>query len=122
MKVLYKKILLLVFGLLALSGLAVVVWQKDAFFSSKILVPNSSGDVVLSVVSNIEKSGLTLGGIPTVLGDSIQASISGVQVFFAVDKDISSQVRALQLVLGKLTINKLPKEIDLRYNKVIIRN
>lgn len=121
MKTLYKKIIILTFGLFLVVLVAVGIWQKDVFFVSKTLAPISSGDIVQSVITNIEKSGLTLLGIPVVLGDSIKASVSGVQVVFGIDKDISIQVRALQLVLGKLTINRLPKEIDLRFNKAIIR-
>lgn len=121
MKISYKKILILILGLFFIILMAVGIWQKDKIFPSNILAPTSSGDIVQSVTSNIEKTGLTLVEIPVVLGDSIQASISGIRVIFGVEKDIPSQVRALQVVLGKLTINKLPKEIDLRYNKVIIK-
>lgn len=70
----------------------------------------------------LAKKGISLTGTPIVLGKTIQASISGVTVFFSSEKEIASQVAALQLVLGRLRIDeKIPKEIDLRFNNVVVR-
>ena len=41
---------------------------------------------------------------------------------FSQENDLSTQVRALQLILNQTKIDKnLPKEIDLRFSKVVLR-
>lgn len=98
-----------------------MIVKKDRFFPPKIQSPVSSGEVIPVLSTSLEKAGLSISGQPVILGDSITASISGVRVIFGIDKDLSFQVRALQLVLGRITIDKRPAEIDLRFSKVVIK-
>lgn len=121
MKVLFHRILLAAFivGLLILAG--VFSFQKEKIFPSPIKAPLTSGEIIPSLTGVLEKSGLAVFGQPVVLGDSIIASVSGIRVIFTADRDFFPQVRALQLILGRLTIDKMPKEIDLRFDKVVIR-
>lgn len=121
MRALVNKILIaaVVLGLLAL--VVVFFWQKEKIFPLQLKTPLSAGEIAPNLAGVLEKAGLAVSESPVVLGDRVIASVSGIRVVFAKDKDFSSQVRALQLVLGRLTIDKVPKEIDLRFNKVIIR-
>lgn len=112
----------LLFGILICLFTAVVVfWQKDKLFSSGIKIPFVNREPVTVLAENLEKAGLILSTAPIISLDTIEASISGVRVFFDANKDFSSQVRALQLVLSRRTIEKIPTEIDLRFNNVVIR-
>jgi len=70
----------------------------------------------------LEKNGIGISGLPIVTNNNIMASVSGILVTFSADKDLVVQVRALQLVLPRLKMEGKPvKEIDLRFNKVIIK-
>lgn len=121
MRVLFNRILLMVLISSPFILAAVIVGQKEKIFPSPVKVPVSAGAIVPNLTSILERSGLAVSGQPVVLGDSVIASISGARVIFASDKDFFPQVRALQLILGRLTIDKIPKEIDLRFGKVVIR-
>lgn len=55
-------------------------------------------------------------------GDTVTASIAGYTVKFSRNKDFLSQVKTLQLVLGKIKIEgRIPREIDLRFTKIVLR-
>lgn len=70
----------------------------------------------------LEKNGIGISGLPTVINNNIMASVSGILVTFSLDKNLEVQVRALQLVLPRLKMEGKPvKEVDLRFNKVIIK-
>lgn len=120
MKLIFNRIFV-VLTLVILSAVVVGWWQKERFFPPPFKTPVSAGEIVPELVQKLEKAGLSISEQPIVLGDSMIASVSGVKVLLDRNKDLSSQVRALQLVLGRLTIDKLPKEIDLRFSKVIIK-
>jgi len=119
-----KKILIFVsvvsFGLLVLF--AVKMFQK---MGQRQVVPQvtSTDSVLLSRA--FEESGLTLENEAVLMENSLVATVSGISVVFDVKKDFGTQVRALQLVLGRLTMNgenkEKIKEIDLRFSKVIVR-
>lgn len=121
MKILFNRIVLsvVVLGLISLAVLG--YWQKEKIFPSPFKVPLFAGAVIPELTGVLEKTGLAVSGQPVILGDSVIASISGIRVMFGTDKDFSTQVRALQLILGRLTIDKLPKEIDLRFSKAVLK-
>lgn len=121
MRILFNKTLLLAMVLTLLSLAAMAYWQREKFFPPLLKTPISAGDIVPNLAGILEKTGLTISGQPAVLRDTVVASVSGIRVIFGTDREFPSQVRALQLVLGRLTINKLPKEIDLRFSKVVIK-
>ena len=109
-------------GLLTLvASISILFWQKENIFSSGIKIPLISREPTIVLAENLEKVGLSFSGTPIVSLNSLEASISGVLVFLDTNKDISFQVRALQLVLSRRTIDKIPKEVDLRFNNVVVR-
>lgn len=116
-----KKILLIVL-IIIFGTVSVIVWQKDKIFSSGLKVSLGSREPATVLTETLEKAGLQLQSPPTISSNTIQASISGVTVFFAVDKNLTTQVRALQLLLSRHTIgDKVAREIDLRFNQVVVK-
>ncbi|KKU91348.1 MAG: hypothetical protein UY21_C0010G0003 [Microgenomates group bacterium GW2011_GWA1_48_10] len=88
--------------------------------SLRLPIANSSATTELSQI--LREQNLAISSPLTLTGTTATAFISGLTVFFSLDKDINTQVRTLQLVLGRTKIEaRAPKEIDLRYNKVVIR-
>ncbi len=120
-----KRVLILFFiTLIALGGLA--LWQKgkirQRFWPVKAVSPISQPSSVYDLMTLLGKSGLRISQTPVIVDGTIQASVSGVSVLFAPDKDLAVQVRSLQLVLPRLTMEgKKVLEIDLRFNKVVVR-
>jgi len=113
------KKLLLVLLLLFIVCLGIVYVLRQ---SSKILTPLSQSSPVYDLVAILEKNQIYLTIPPIMNGGAIQASISGIVVSFSPDKDFSQQIRALQLVLPKVKMDtKRVSEIDLRFNKVVIK-
>ena len=98
-----------------------ILWQKDRLFGQKIADPLIGRDPSVVLGENLEKAGLSAGHLAVLDKSTIEASVSGVKVFFSPEKDFSEQVRALQLALSRRTIDKVVKEVDLRYNNVVIR-
>lgn len=101
-------------------------WQKEGikkFLASvEIVAPVVQQPPFYNLVDALEKEGLELSSLPVLENDTIYASISGIAVLFDVAKSFHYQARSLQLVLGKIKMeDKNIKEIDLRFNKVIIR-
>lgn len=87
-----------------------------------ILWPLTKTPPAYELAALLEKNGITLPASPALLNGTIQATISGILVIFSPDKDLGTQVRALQLVLPRLKIEGRPaKEIDLRFTKVVVR-
>lgn len=121
MRILFNRIVLSVVVLSLISLVVVGYWQKEKIFPSPFKAPLFAGAVIPELTGVLEKTGLAVSGSPVILGDSVIASVSGIRILFGADKDFSTQVRALQLILGRLTIDKLPKEIDLRFSKVVIK-
>ena len=119
-----KLILLVIIILLAAGG--VVFWQREKirerFWPEKPLAPISQPSSIYDLVTLLDKSGLKAAEIPIIIDGTIQASVSGIKVFFATDKDLGLQVRSLQLVLPRLTMEgRKVSEIDLRFSKVVVR-
>ncbi len=110
--------------IVALLLTGVLVTSK-LFFPPSLVVPISGPSVVATLGATLEKEHLFPSGPFILQGDTIEATISGVRVLLSKEKDFFSQARALQLVLSQLTMNANSnitiKEIDLRFNKVIIR-
>lgn len=119
-----KRLFVLLIFLGTIAGL--VYWQKEKIGEflrpEKVVPPVFQQPVVYDLTALLEKNGLTTSSSPIFVNGTIQASISGVTVIFSPDKDLFSQVRSLQLVLGKLKMEARPiSEIDLRFNKVVVR-
>jgi len=89
---------------------------------AKTVNPIYKQSAIYDLVTILEKNGYFVSPPPIFVNDSIQASISGITAVFSPEKDLFSQVRSLQLVLGRLKMEeKNAKEIDLRFNKVVVR-
>lgn len=117
---------ILLFLVVFLGMVAVGYWQKEKIMillrPASIQTPIFKQPEVYPLVELLEKNSLVLEAAPVSFSDAIVASVAGVSVFFSPQKDLASQVRALQLVLPKLTMEgKKIKEIDLRFSKVVIR-
>ncbi len=114
---------IILFLALAVAILALFSWRRfPAPEGTDILTPYSRPDQSLELTKQLTDSGLNLGAAPVILGDSIEASVSGYTVLFDANGDFKGQIRALQLVLSRLKMDSKTKtEIDLRFNKVIIR-
>ncbi|MDO8515205.1 MAG: hypothetical protein Q7S14_01770 [bacterium] len=61
------------------------------------------------------------GIVPVEYSDKLVATVSGVTVIFPKTKEYDNLVRALQTVLNRATMEKKPVEIDLRFDKPILR-
>lgn len=63
-----------------------------------------------------------LNGVVTVeYSDRLIASVSGITVIFPKSDNYDNLVRALQMVLNRATMENKPVEIDLRFNKPVLR-
>lgn len=119
-----KLVLVTLLTLILVTTITTVVFMRFrvANQSGQIKTPFTRPDQTHELIDQLEKSGVNIETAPLVLGDTIEASISGFRVLFAGESDLPTQVRALQLVLPRLKMDgKTVKEIDLRFNKVIIR-
>lgn len=88
----------------------------------KTLSPIFAPDSIFSLTSDLEEAGINLDSPPTVSGDTITASISGVLVLFEQGGNFATQIKTLQLVLPRLKMeSRKITEIDLRFSKVVIR-
>lgn len=120
-----KKVVFL--SLMVLASIAIIgYWQKEKImallYPAGVQTPMFSQPADYLIVELLEKNGLVVETAPVFLSDAIIASVAGVSVFFSPEKEPGAQVRALQLVLPKLTMeDRKVKEIDLRFNKVVIR-
>lgn len=113
--------LIFVFSLLALI-LIVSCYFYLSTRKSQIYLPIFHRSPSSELSTLLAEKLLNLESAPIVSSDRIEASISGTIVYFSKDKDLKTQVRALQLVLPRLKMNDRPvKVIDLRFEKVVIR-
>lgn len=61
------------------------------------------------------------GVVPVEYSDRLIASVSGITVIFPKSDNYDNLVRALQMVLNRATMENKPVEIDLRFNKPVLR-
>lgn len=117
-----KRTLLILVLMLVLTLLVGLGFWRRLWLEEKFLEPYSQLPKAYELVGLLEKDGFFVSSPPQIMGNTIQASFSGVIVLFSAEKDLSSQVRSLQLVLPKSKMGaKQAKEIDLRFSKVVIR-
>ncbi len=120
-----KRIFSLIILILIILGVF-VIWQKERilgyFHPTVILMPYYKQPDVYDLLVMLEKNGIDVVSPPIVIDKTIQATISGVTIYFATDKDFFTQVRSLQLVLPKAKMDgKNITTIDLRFSKVVLR-
>lgn len=85
------------------------------------LTPVYKKEAVLGLLEALSNQGIGVSGLPVMREKVIEASIAGKRVVFSDDGDIKSQVRALQLILPRLKMDARVSEVDLRFNKVVLR-
>lgn len=88
---------------------------------AQVLRPSYATPETQQLGKILQSSSLSFEDPPRAYNDRIEASISGILVYFSKDKDLKTQVRALQLVLPRLKMDVRPaKFIDVRFDKVVI--
>ncbi|MCL4397591.1 hypothetical protein M1403_01035 [Patescibacteria group bacterium] len=122
---LVKRIISIAVVVLVLVGL-VAFWQRQRirnyFYPPAAVSPISQEPTAYDLLSLLTKNNLTVSGTPVIVDGTMEATVSGVLALFSLDKDLALQVRSLQLVLPRLTMeDKQVKEIDLRFDKVVLR-
>ncbi len=119
-----KRIKILSF-ILALVGVLVFVGSLLFFQKSKklpVVTPVNSSPKTLELASELSKNNFSLESVPIENKNSIIASVSGLKVIFSRQKSLKTQVKALQLTLPGLKMESvIPREIDLRFDKVVLR-
>ncbi len=107
-------VLVIIVGVLLIYHL----WPRTEQFLQPLFSPPPEKELMAALQSQNLSIELPL----TVSGNSIAASISGTTVLFSQRKDFRIQARALQLVLMRIKMDtKAPREIDLRFDKVVLR-
>lgn len=104
-----RKVALLVLLLVLIFGF-VVVRQEH-----KLLSPVSGGVYLTALSKALD------GVMPIEFSDRLVATVSGVTVIFPKTDKYDDLVRALQTVLNRATMEKRPVEIDLRFDKPVMR-
>lgn len=67
-----------------------------------------------------KKNGLTVSHLQ-ISGDEVVAEVSGTEIRLNLDDQIEKQVVSLQLILSRAKIeNKLPKKVDLRFDRPVV--
>ncbi len=113
---------LLLLPLALIPALALVFVLASSRSSLPQRKPYASDSPLVSLRTLAKSENLPLEGSPIQEGTTITASISGVRVLFSSERSLATQAKALQLVLGKIKMEgKLPLEIDLRFNKVVLK-
>lgn len=114
-----KIILFLILSLLIAAG--ILIWNVR-FDKQTLFIPYFSPPPEKQLVNELTKNNININSLPAVSGNTLTSSISGTTVIFTSSKDFGPQIRALQLVLGGIKMEgKIPKEIDLRFDKVVLR-
>ncbi|MBI4099465.1 hypothetical protein HY440_00505 [Candidatus Microgenomates bacterium] len=116
-------IYLALFGLMAVSAAGIFWWyHRNAVLAKNVVAPFSSPDTVVSLSTQLGNVGIALEAPPTIVGDTITASISGAQVLFDASSSLDIQIRTLQLVLPRFKMEtKKFTVVDLRFSKVVFR-
>lgn len=92
------------------------------FVKTTFLSPFSGTDLPSDLAVRMARVNISPDSLPLEAQDYLIASSSGILIYFPKDKDLSLTVKALQLVWQRVTMEqKRPKEIDLRFNKPVLR-
>ncbi|MEK7565609.1 MAG: hypothetical protein AAB506_01015 [Patescibacteria group bacterium] len=118
-----KKKFLVISGIVFLISIIFLVYLFLSHFRPpNLLRPIVGENYKVRLVQELSSKKIELHTLPDESDDALIASISGILVYFSKNKDLSVQATALQMILGKTTIdNRIPKEIDLRFSKPILR-
>ncbi len=96
------------------------LWLR--FLRPKLIIPIQKPSAEQVLIENLTSAGLPFETPFLIQDKTITASVSGATIFFSSTKDLSIQVRSLQLLLPEVTMGKEKVSvIDLRFNKAVMR-
>lgn len=105
-------------GILFVGGTAFYLRYTD--FS--VAIPIAKESKTIELTKELAKANFRIEASPFEQNGIITASISGSVVLFSSSKDLKAQIKALQLLISRLKMEPVkPKEIDLRFEKIIVR-
>lgn len=111
-------LLVVCLGVLLAGGTAFYLQRTD--FS--VLTPIAKESKITELTKELAKANFRIEASPFEQNGVITASVSGSVVLFSSSKDLKAQIRALQLLLSRLKMEPVkPKEIDLRFEKIVVR-
>lgn len=117
-------ILLLILLFAAVLGVAKNInWSEITPFTSTGLIrPIPEKGIEAELKENLQKMNIEVFDGPKLLGKDLEASISGgITVLFTTQKDLNNQIASLQLMIERFKIEgKLPKKVDLRFEKTVV--
>lgn len=103
------------------------LWPQIRFkygylFSHSLIRPIGNDDNVTKLTTILSQANLAIVTLEEVNNTSVVASLSGeVKVTFSLEKDLSSQVATLQVILGRFRIEgRKVHRIDLRFNNAVV--
>jgi hypothetical protein len=96
------------------------LWRRSV--RPKLILPTDSKSKERLLEENLLSTGLPFETPFLIENQTIAASVSGLTVFFSSSKDLSIQVRSLQLLLPEVTMSKDKiSVIDLRFSKAVMK-
>lgn len=114
-------ILITLVSVLTITGIAIFLYYHSQE-NLPVQNPTSSQTTLLKLASELKLADLPLESTPFEQNGVITASISGTKVLFSTRKDLKKAIKALQLIKAKLKMDSVkPSEIDLRFDKVVVR-
>ncbi len=97
------------------------VWQSK-ISGSKIVRPVIVPDLKIALGNKLMESNIPPDLPVWETNDALVASFSGTVVYFPKNQEFSGPIRALQIIWNRFTIEgRKPKEIDLRFDKPVLR-
>lgn len=121
-----KVAIILLFVLLFAAVLGVaknIDWSEITPFTPiKLIRPIPEKGIEAELKENLQKMDIEVFDGPKLLGKDLEASISGgIIVLFTTQKDFKDQIASLQLMIERFKIEgKLPKKVDLRFEKTVV--
>lgn len=92
------------------------------FTPIKLIRPIPEKGIEAELKEDLQKMDIEVFDGPKLLGKDLEASISGgIIVLFTTQKDFKDQIASLQLMIERFKIEgKLPKKVDLRFEKTVV--
>lgn len=94
-------------------------------FALVVTVPKitkvKSQDVIYELNQAAKKRGVKLQNVYLTAENRLQGEVDGVTIIFSRDKSFDSQMVSLQKLLKSSTINSNTKQVDFRFNKLVVK-
>ena len=117
-----RKIFLFAVFLILISGFVLLSYKivKEKW-RHKLLSPISDEIFSSVLVKNVESGSFIIQNMPQEFTNEVVASISGVTVIFPKISDYSELIKTLQTILSGATMERKIIEIDLRFDKPVVK-